>query len=985
MIDPAAVNDLIQKAHGHAMRQRRLPESTYRLQFHKGFTFRDGTEIIPYLAELGITHVYASPYLRAAPGSTHGYDVIDHCRLNPEFGAESDFNDFLHSLAEHRMTHILDTVPNHVGIATNENIWWNDVLEHGPASRYGGYFDIAWQDSPRPELRDRVLVPILGQAYAKALEGGQLRLSFDEEKGAFAISYFARTFPINPSSYGQILSRRAIDVDEYQSILTEVANLPSRSDRDPARGLQRRRETAIIKRRLAAMVQRNALVKSAIEFTVRELNGRQGDVHSFDALDDLLSAQCYRLADWHIAPDEINYRRFFDINDLAAMVMEREDVFEETHALTLRLLAEGKVAGLRIDHPDGLYDPERYFERLQWHYLLACAQEVAAADSAYRDIPWAELKAPVLAQLETENFIPPPLYVVAEKILAVDERLPRDWAIAGTSGYQCLSMINELFVDAAGAKPFTRLYGEFIGDQTPFEEVAYRKQRMVLDTAMCSELQMLTHRLGRLAAKNRQSRDFTHHVLREALAEIIACFPVYRTYITGPSIHEVDRARIGTAIRGARERNPKSDADVFAFIGDTLLQKYPDNFTDGDRAEQVIFTGKFQQLTAPVTAKGVEDTAFYIYNRLVSLNEVGGDPARFGIGSETLHSFFAVRQKSWPHGLSAMSTHDTKRSEDVRARLNVLSEMPEEWNTSIQHWQKLNAASGPTANEQYLLYQALLGAWPVDPHSPAEYGEFIKRVQAYMLKAMREAKVTTSWTEPNAEHEKGVADFIQRILSAKAGDPFLTSFRPFQRRIAHLGLLNSLSQTLLKLTCPGVPDTYQGTELWDFSLVDPDNRRPVDYAHRRQTIEELHAMQSSHRENLAGMAEELMRTKEDGRIKFWITWQMLHARRDHPGLFSRGEYIPLKVTGEYSKNIFAFARRHEGRMAIVVVPRLLGKLAAGSKLPLGAGVWADTTVVVPEHLSGDRFRDLFTGNHVTQFRVGEILSHVSVSVLMSDV
>jgi (1->4)-alpha-D-glucan 1-alpha-D-glucosylmutase len=982
-MNSALIPELIEKAKQYADAQRRLPESTYRLQFHREFTFNDATGITPYLAELGITHVYASPYLRAAPGSTHGYDVIDHCRLNPEFGTNADYDAFIDALARHGMTHILDTVPNHVGIATNENNWWNDVLEHGPASRYGGYFDIAWQDSPRPELHDRVLVPILGQSFSKALEEGQLRLAFNANAGAFSVTYFARTFPINPSSYGRILSLRPIDDQEYESILTAIAHLPTRSDRDPSRQSERWRETAVIKRRLAAFVRENATARTVIDAAVEQINGRVGNPHSFDALDQLLTAQCYRLAYWHIASDEINYRRFFDINDLAAMVMEREDVFVQTHALTLRLLAQGKVAGLRIDHPDGLFDPEQYFHRLQSHYLLACAREVAATDPAYQSMPWSEIEAPVLAHLEQQAHFPPPLYVVAEKILAVDERLPRDWAIDGTSGYQFLNMINGLFVDSAKEQQFTNLYSKFVGDDTPFADWVYRKKRLVLDTAMASELQMLTHRLARIAQKNRRWRDFTHHLLRDALAETIACFPVYRTYITSSVVHEVDQGRIESAIRCAVQRNPRTDVDMFHFIRDVLLQRSPDNFTDADRAEQLAFAGKFQQLTAPVTAKGVEDTAFYIYNRLVSLNEVGGDPARFGIAADELHRYLAARQKSWPFGLSATSTHDTKRSEEVRARINVLSEMPDQWQACVDQWAHFNGPSGLTANEQYLLYQALVGAWPLDPCPPDEYTQFIERVQAYMQKAMREAKLETSWTEPNVQHEKAVHDFIGRIVTSRENDPFLASFRPFQGRIAHLGLLNSLSQTLLKLAGPGVPDTYQGTELWDFSLVDPDNRRPVDYAHRQRVIDDLHAMQNSHRENLGGMAHDLMQSKEDGHVKFWITWQMLKARRDHPGLFSRGDYIPLEVTGAKAAHLFAFARVHHDHVAVVVVPRLVGGLVAGHDLPLGKPVWKDTAVIVPHALARHRFRNLFTGNTIEQFDVGNVLLHLSVAVLMS--
>jgi (1->4)-alpha-D-glucan 1-alpha-D-glucosylmutase len=594
------------------------------------------------------------------------------------------------------------------------------------------------------------------------------------------------------------------------------------------------------------------------------------------------------------------------------------------------------------------------------------------------------LKAPVLQRLERENLFPPPLYVLAEKILAVDERLPRDWAIDGTSGYHFLNMINGLFVESSNARRFTVLYTEFTGDSTSFEELVYRMKRRVLDTAMASELEMLAHRLGRLAQKNRRSRDFTHHVLRNALAEVIACFPVYRTYITGPQVNEIDRRRIDTAIRCASERNPQAEPDVFDFIRDTLFQQSPDNFSEADRAEQLIFTGKFQQLTAPVTAKGVEDTAFYIFNRLVSLNEVGGDPACFGIEADELHTYLAARQKTWPYGLSATSTHDTKRSEEVRARLNVLSELPDEWNACIKHWQQLNGPSGLSANEQYLLYQTLVGAWPLDPCCPDEFADFIKRIQAYMLKAMREAKVSTSWTQPDADYEKVVNDFIGRILTAGGDDPFLVHFRQFQRRIAHLGLLNSLAQTLVKLASPGVPDIYQGTELWDFSLVDPDNRRPVDYAHRRRVIEDLHAMQNSHRENLAGMARDLMQAKEDGHIKFWITWQVLKARRDHPGLFTRGEYIPLQIAGSKAKHLFAFARVYKDRAAIVIVPRLIGGLVSGSELPVGKPVWFDTAIHLPEQLSRGRFRSLFTGNTFEQIDVGAILAELSIAVLITD-
>jgi (1->4)-alpha-D-glucan 1-alpha-D-glucosylmutase len=968
------IESLVKQANELAAKLQRLPESTYRLQFHKGFTFRDAVEIIPYLAELGITHVYASPILRAAPGSMHGYDVIDHCRLNPEFGTESDFDDLVAALSRHGITLIVDTVPNHVGVATNENSWWNDVLEHGPASRYGNFFDIAWQDSPRAELHDRILIPILGKSCARALEDGELKLTLDAAAGSFHISYYQRSFPVNPSSYNQILDRAAVEDAEWSSIRLAIEHLPNRSSRDPHQSDIRRRETTVIKRRLAELYRAQPQIKAAVQSVVDMMNGRAGDAASFDALDQLLCAQCYRLAWWRTAADEINYRRFFDINDLAAMVMEREDVFVETHALTLRLLAEGKIAGLRIDHPDGLYDPETYFDRLQSHYLLACAMHLARSDPQCRDIPAAQLRMALLPHLAQRSPRPHPLYVVAEKILAVDERLPRDWAIDGTSGYHFLNMINGLFVDRNNEEAFSQIYAYFVGDPTSFSEWVYRKKKLVLNTAMGSELQMLTHRLGRLAARHRRSRDFSHHALRDALAETIACFPVYRTYITSPRIDPVDRERIESSIASAIQRNAPADPDVFAFIRDMLLQKSPPHFTESDRAEQLAFVGKFQQLTAPVTAKGVEDTAFYIYHRLVSLNEVGGDPARFGMQPDELHPYLAARQRAWPRGLSALSTHDTKRSEDVRARINVLSELPEEWRQNLTQWQKLLGPCLLTANEQCLLFQTMLGAWPMEQDSH-DLREFTQRINAYMLKAMREAKVNTSWTSPNERHEKAADECVARLLGSRE---FLDQFRPFQKRIAELGMINSLSQTLLRLAAPGVPDTYQGAELWDLSLVDPDNRRPVDYAHRRRIIDDLHALKSAHRDNLAALADDLWQSRADGRVKFWITWRLLRCRRDHPGLFTTGSYTPLEVTGPDAQHLFAFARHDQGKTAIVVVPRLLAwkqRDAAGRPRLRAA-------LALPQKAS--RLIDIFTGRHAGDASADQLLAHLPVAVLMAE-
>jgi (1->4)-alpha-D-glucan 1-alpha-D-glucosylmutase len=690
---------------------------------------------------------------------------------------------------------------------------------------------------------------------------------------------------------------------------------------------------------------------------VESFNGTPGDPRSFDRLDDLLTRQHYRLAYWRVAPDEINYRRFFDVNDLAALAMEREEVFEAAHALTLRLLAEGKVGGLRIDHPDGLYDPKQYFHRLQQHYLLACARH------GYEGKEWDAVRPALLERIDRHlSQTPPgdlPLYVVAEKILAIDEPPPLAWATHGTSGYDFLIMANGLFVDTGNEEVFTRLYRDFTGEATPFEDLAYEKKRLILRISLASELHMLAHRLDRLARRYRGWRDFTLTGLTEALREVIACFPVYRSYVSAADgVNEVDANRIEFAVEEAIRRNPRTEPAVFHFVRDALLQRYPDTFGEEDRAAQLAFAGKFQQVTSPATAKGIEDTAFYVYNRLVSLNEVGGEPGRFGVPPEALHRYLADRQKLCPHALSAMSTHDTKRSEDVRARLNVLSEIPDEWGERVRLWSSLNAAHratidgapAPHPNDEYLIYQTLVGAWPLEPATAGEVDGFVERVQAYLRKAMREAKVSTSWTDPNEAYESAVLEFVATV----SRDPrFLDDFRPFHRRISQLGLLNSLSQTLLRLTAPGVPDTYQGCELWDFSLVDPDNRRPIDYAKRAAALRQLAAPVDP---------ADLLASMPDGRIKMYVTRQVLRLRREEPGLFTSGEYLPVSATGTRASNVFAFERRLGRRRALVVVPRLLAGLTRDRLLPLG-DVWGDT--VVPASAVGPGLRNVFTGEEIS--------------------
>ena len=879
-----SIDVLIHQAIEHAKAIRRRPVSTYRLQFHAGFRFRDAIAILPYLAKLGITHVYASPYLAATAGSTHGYDVIDHGRLNPEVGTPEDYDRFLAALSENGLSNILDTVPNHVGVATNDNPWWNDVLEFGPASRFAAYFDIDWQSKARPSLAGKVLIPTLGKPYGEALEAGELQLSFDAEGGRFWVNYFDRRFPVSPRTYGQILHQietPAAGADELQSIAGEA---------DPHS----------VKRRLADLVSKSPAVRTHLEGVLADLNGRAGTPASFGRLDELLRDQNFRLADWHVASDEINYRRFFDVNDLAAICMERPEVFEAAHQFILPLLADGKIAGLRIDHPDGLYDPAAYLQQLQQHYLLAIAEKL------YDGSDWPATRTALLERLSDFTRIGDgpdrwPLFVSVEKILAMDEPLIADWATHGTSGYDFLVMLNGLFVDGQAEAKIDALWHEVTGDSASFAAFAYRNKRMMLQTTLASELNALTHRLDGIAQDQRRSLDFTFRTLEAAIRETVASFSVYRTYVAGSEVTAVDRYHIDAAIATAKARNPRVLPSAFDFLHDVLLQCYSPELPMKQRNDWQQFAGKFQQLTSPVTAKGIEDTTFYQFNRFLSLNEVGGEPGTFGLSPEQFHEFLKARQRDWPLALSAMSTHDTKRSEDVRARLNVLSDLPDEWATCVKQWFAANVpfrrveegVVSPSPDEELLIYQTLIGAWPL---AGGEEAGFADRIQAYVLKAIREAKLRTRWDEPDEAHESAVAAFVAALLDPATSADFHRTFGPLQKKVSHFGLLNSLSQTLLKLVAPGVPDTYQGTELWDFSLVDPDNRRPVDYPSRAKLLKHIEAATPS----------DLLATMADGRIKLKVTADALRLRRMHAELFSRGDYQSIRSSGERAANVFGF-------------------------------------------------------------------------------
>ncbi len=987
-----SADELFAKLQSRLAERRPLPEATYRLQFHAGFRFHDASAIVPYLQSLGVSHCYASPYLQARPGSQHGYDITNHRSLNAEIGSSEDYDTFINDLHACGLGQIFDMVPNHMGIAGNGNAWWNDVLENGPASPFAGHFDIAWEDATRPEMLNQVLLPVLGDLYGKVLEEGQLRIAYDG--GAFTIHYYDSRFPVAPRTYADILSFEIDELektlgdtpalDEFKSILTSISHLPPRGEKDPARRDERHREKEVVKRRLARLTEENAEIRHRIGRTLDVFNGTLGDPASFNHLDRLLNEQAYRLAYWRVASDEINYRRFFDINELAALNMEKPDVFAASHEMIMWLLSHDRIDGLRIDHPDGLFDPKQYLERLQSAYLAACAREAFDAEAAYERGEWADVEPELLARIDTfvKQDHARPLYVVVEKILAGAEDLPDDWLCHGTSGYDFLNVVNGLFVDSSGELPMTKLYRDWIGDSTRFDEMVYQKKYLVLRDALSSELHMLGRQLDRIAQKDRKSRDFTQNSLRFALRQIVACFPVYRSYIVD-TVQETDQRYVELAVRRAIKRNPTINRSVFRFVRDMLLLKYPDSFTEADRAEQRRFVGKFQQVTSPVNAKGVEDTAFYIFNRLLSLNEVGGEPIRFGFTPEAVHRVFQYRQQRYPYALSASSTHDTKRSEDVRARLNVLSEKPGEWHRCLIRWSKLNARHRiavddepvPGPNEEYFLYQTLIGAWPLEPCAPEEYDEFIRRIKDYMLKAMNEAKVHTTWINPNEPYNDAIHSYIGLILDPSGNREFVNDIRRFSMRVSHFGMVNSLSQQLVKITAPGVPDIYQGTELWDFSLVDPDNRRPVDYAKRQQMLAEI-----DESPDMGAM----LKSMNDGRIKLFVTSRALRLRQAHPGLFADGTYVPLEVTETHREHLFAFLRQKDGVSAVTIVPRLPTSLNP-TGLPLG-DVWGDAAVRIPELPAGTTWKNALTGAALTgtTLLLNEVLRDAPVALLLNE-
>ncbi len=914
------------------MTSPRVPSATYRVQLNQNFRFSDVSGILDYLHQLGISDLYLSPILASRKGSGHGYDVIDPTRINPELGTEEEFAALQTELQNRGMGLLLDTVPNHMA-ASAENPWWMDVLENGAQSAFAAFFDIEWHP-PSRSLDGKILLPVLGRPFGEALDSGELKLIFQD--GRLFFQYFESLFPLSPRSYHAILNHNADRVKtalgedtpayhEYSGILASVRELADADRRSSQSAPDRRMRFEASRDRLRSLVATGTEVKSLLDSNLAEINGTPGDPATFGVLQRLLSEQNYKLVFWQNLNESINYRRFFTIADLVGVRVEDPLVFEATHNYILRLVSKNALSGLRIDHIDGLRDPLTYLNRLQ---------ERLAAD-------------------ETRGA--KPSYVLVEKILARHEDLPSEWPVSGTTGYDYLNEANGLFVDPQGARCLEEIYSGFIGRQQTFDDVVYQKKKLVMNTLLGVEMKTLGRQLAELASQDRYARQLNREQLIDALIEVTACLGIYRTYIRNIDLPAHASQYIEEALACARGRASNLNPACFDFLREVLLILNPPHVLPEQREDRLGFVMRWQQFTGPIVAKGIEDTALYVYHPLLSLNEVGGDPRPSQAPSlEDFYTYLEHRRQHQPGSMNATSTHDTKRSEDVRARLNALSEVPSEWKEHLERWADQNAQHKtqvkgqpvPDRNEEYFLYQTLLGVWPVDPGNCGNSvcQSLIERVQAHIIKATREAMVHTRWTRPNQAHEDALVAFVGKILSSTGNPAFLEDFCKFQKRIAVLGLRNSLSQALLKITAPGVPDFYQGSELWDFRLVDPDNRGPVDFAARTTALESVVNSAATQPSNgVTQLTDQWL----DGRIKLYLIWQALRFRREHEDLFTNGDFIPLRSEGKYSRNLMAFLRRHGSSYALIAVPRWVSQLQPSPIKVTEPLVWEDTSITLP--------------------------------------
>ena len=929
----------------------RIPVATYRIQFNRDFPFNHANEIIDYLYELGISDLYASPIFKARIGSTHGYDIVDQNQLNPELGKQEDFDQLMEKIKNQGMGWLQDIVPNHMAY-DSQNKYLTDIFEYGADSDYLDFFDIDWEH-PHDDLRGRVLAPLLGDFYGNCLENGQLTISYEDE--VLYVNYYSLKFPLKIESYTYLVShrlkelegrlgRRHPNVIKLLGVLYVLKNIPNE------KSIQDRRSQALFAKGLLwELYQENTDINKFVDENIEYLNGKTDDPESLNDLDQLLSQQIFRLSYWKVGAEELNYRRFFTVNELISVKVEDEKVFNKTHDLIFKLVRSGKFTGLRIDHIDGLYNPLQYLQSIR--------EKVGN------------------------------VYLTVEKILEIEEELPSDWPIEGTSGYEFLIYVNSLFCQGKNEDRFSQIYRDATGLTASFKQLLIAKKRLIADRNLAGDADNLAGLLKRIAGQYRYGRDLTLHGLQTAILEVLVRFPVYRTYINEGQVSEADRYYVQFAVQEAKGKHPELINEL-NLIEKFLLLEYDPYLSEENKKIWLHFVMKFQQFSGPLTAKGVEDTLFYVYNRFVSLNEVGGAPNHFGISPDTLHQFNKKRAKSLPHTMNTTSTHDTKRSEDLRARLNVISEIPDEWEAQVRTWMALNRdqkteTNGriiPDGNDEYFLYQNLIGSYPFDE---IKYPEFVERVKKFAIKAVREAKFHTAWLRPDSVYEEGYLAFIDKILNPSENNKFLQEFRKFKQKIAFYGIFNSLSQTLIKITSPGLPDFYQGTELWDFSLVDPDNRRPVDYQKRIEFIQEI---KSRSQKDILSLIEDLKQTPKDGRIKLFLITQGLAIRKQYLEVYQQGTYIPLEVTGDYGEHILAFGRTYGQTITITVVPRFLTSLVEPKQFPLGKNIWQDTAIKLPEDWTTD-WKETITNQSVkgdNLLKIGDILTVFPVALLANS-
>jgi len=929
----------------------KIPTATYRVQFNADFGFAQARDIADYLAELGISTVYASPIFRAKRGSSHGYDVVDTNSLNPDLGTDQEFDALIKVLKKYGIGWIQDFVPNHMAF-DGENEKLMDVLENGEHSKYYNFFDVEWNHFDEG-LRNRLLAPFLGRHYGESLDAGEIALRYNDN--GFHIHYYDLNLPLKIGSYSLILTHELSELikkmgDEnpalikFHSIMHSLNTLPSLQTDLTGRDNQ----ILFIKSMLWELYTTNDDIRNFIDEKISILPGDNTPDDNLNFLDGLLAEQFFRLSFWKVASEEINYRRFFNINGLICLRMENEYVFDQTHILLLKMIKDKKISGLRIDHIDGLYDPTGYLRRL-------------------RD--------------KAED-----LFIVVEKILDVTEELPSLWAVQGTTGYEYLNYLNGIFCNENNGSSMNKLYYSFTGMKTSYEAILYEKNQLIIEKDMTGDVDSLAHLLKNISGKDRYGNDMTLYGLKKAIIEILALFPVYRTYMRHDHCSDADRHLIQETLIKALSLHPAL-LNELKFIEQFLLLEFSEYHTEEDKANWYHFISRFQQLTGPLMAKSLEDTTLYVYNRLLSLNEVGSSPDRFGTSVTAFHDFILKRSRRLPHSMNATSTHDTKRGEDVRARINVLSEMPELWESNLRKWSRLNRKKKksikgktiPDKNDEYFLYQTLIGAFPFNT---GEVESFKDRLKEYAIKAVREAKVHTEWLKPDTDYEKYYISFIDKILKSSNQNRFLKEFLPFQEMIAHYGMFNSLSQTLIKITSPGVPDFYQGTEFWDLNLVDPDNRRPVDYGLRKWLFNEMRSRESVDRLKLL---EELLSTKEDGRIKLFLIYKALLVRNKERDLFKKGAYIPLETAGRHKNSILSFAREYKPLWMITIAPRFLTDVVRENKYPFGMKVWHDTHIQLPDQ-APSTWQDMITGLTFTvdkKLSVGEVLKHFPVALLLN--